>query len=117
MKALIVTPPDTNEEARFEYDAAPLSSKPATLTPGATVGLRHKANGFAVTLEHFEADYLLVCGTANIRSVTVNGSNLPNVPETKLASTQSGWLADPALNRIIVRLSPNESRMEIEIKF
>ncbi len=117
VKALIVTPPDANEEARFEYDAVPASDEPARRTPGASVALRRQPNGFMVRSDYFGADYLLVYGTRDVKGVAVDGVNLSEVPGTKLASVQPGWKADSALNRTIIRLPPNRSRMEIEIRF
>ena len=117
VRALIVTPPNVYEETGFEYDVAPRSPGPARYTPGAEVALRPGASGFAVTLNRFGRDYLLVYGVNDVRSVTVDGVNLPKVAETKFASMQLGWATDSAINRIIIRLPPNRSRMEIEITF
>ena len=117
VRALIVTPPNVDEETGFEYDVAPRSPEPARYTPGAEVALRPGASGFTVTLNRFGRDYLLVYGVNDVRSVTVDGVNLPKVAETKFASMQLGWATDSAINRIIIRLPPNRSRMEIEITF
>lgn len=117
IKALIVTPPNADEKAEFEYDAAPVSSEPAKPTPDAAVGLRRGPNEFAVNLNLLRTDYLLVYGLDDVKSVTVDDVGLPNVSETKPDSAQGGWQADSSLNRIIIRLPPNQSRMEIEITF
>jgi Glycosyl hydrolase family 31 C-terminal domain len=117
VKALIVTPPNANEEAGFEYDAAPISRKTARRTYNTTVALRPEANGFAMTLNHFGSDYLLVYGIGDATSVSVDGVNLPKAPETRLASMRPGWQADSVLNRMIIHLPPNQSKMEIELAF
>jgi alpha-glucosidase (family GH31 glycosyl hydrolase) len=114
-KALIVTPPESGEEIRFNYDAVPVSSEPARPTPGAEIKLRPGKKGFAMTLSNFGADYLLVYGVNTLKSIAVNGKRLPALSEKSFASTQPRWEPDPALNRIVIRLPPNRPGMEIRI--
>jgi alpha-glucosidase (family GH31 glycosyl hydrolase) len=115
MKALILTRPENDEAVEFQYHAAPVSSDPARRTPGAAVMLQRETNGFVVTLKHFEADFLLIYGPKTVNSVTVNGQRLPGISGISFASMKSGWEADSALNRIIIRLPPRRPMMEIGI--
>ena len=105
-KALIVTPPDHDEEVKFEYDARPVSPDPAQPTPGAGVKLKRETDGFAATLNQMGTDYLLVYGVKSATSVTVNGKRLPKA---------SSWHVDSSLNRLVIRLPANQATMEVEV--
>jgi hypothetical protein len=72
-------------------------------------------NGFVVRLNHFGTDFILVYGVKAVSSITVSGEALSEISGTKFSSMQTGWEADPALNRIIIRLPPNHLTMEIRI--
>ena len=114
-KAVIVTPPGGDEEADFRYDAKPISSVPAQPTHGSAIQLQRETNGFVVRLNHFGTDFILVYGVKAVSSITVSGKALSEISGTKFSSMQTGWEADPALNRIIIRLPPNHLTMEIRI--
>lgn len=115
VKALIVTPPERDEQAQFEYEAEPISSQPARPMSAADVKLRPKKNGLGMTLNHISPDYLLVYGLKTVRSITVNGKRLSETSVKTFASMQTGWEADSTSNRIIIRLPPNRAGMEIGI--
>ncbi|HEX3626774.1 MAG TPA: TIM-barrel domain-containing protein [Verrucomicrobiae bacterium] len=115
VKALIVTPPDKDEQAAFEFDAAPISPEPAQQTPGAVVKLQPGINGFSVTLSHFESDYLVIYGAKSVTSVSANGGRLAKTNRTAFKSMEVGWESDPVLNRIVIRLPSNQSRTEVEV--
>jgi alpha-glucosidase (family GH31 glycosyl hydrolase) len=117
VKALMVTPPESDELMQFKYDAMPVSAEPARPTPQSVVTLHPEANGFMASLNHLDTDFLLVHGVKSAGSVTVNGERLQNLSGVNFASMPPGWEADSALNRIIIRLPPNHSRMEIAITF
>ncbi len=111
VKALVVTPPNADDQAVLDYDAAPNSPEPAVKTPGATVSLHPETNGFVVTLNHFKANYLLVYGVSAARSVKVNGAELPPGAD--------GWRSDSVTDRLIVQL-PNQTSvasLKIEVQF
>jgi len=115
VKALIVTPPETNEEIQLPYDAMPVSSEPPQPTPGTAVTEQRDANGFAVRLDHFETDFVLIYGLKTASSIKVNGTRLSHVSGINFASMKPGWEIDPALNRIVIRLPANVSRTGIII--
>lgn len=117
VKALIVTPPDKDEQAAFNYEATPLSPEPARHTPDAGVKLHAEKNGFTVTLNHFGTDYLLVCGVESVSSVKVNNERLSEVTGNARGFNQSGWKLDPTENRAIIRLLSKEMTNEIGITF
>jgi alpha-glucosidase (family GH31 glycosyl hydrolase) len=93
VKALIVTPPDKDEEAQFPYDAEPVSREPATKTPDTSVALHPETNGFMVTLNHYEPNCLLVYGVGAAKSIMINGVAISN-----------GWQVDPAIKRLVIKL-------------
>ena len=110
VKALVITPPDKDEDAQFQYEAAPITpDTPAVKTPGATVALRPGTNGFTITMNRFQPSDVLVYGVKAVSAVTVNGQEV------------SGWRIDPASNRLIILLPeyllPMFSVSEIKIMF
>lgn len=113
--ALIVTQPGADEETAFAYDAAPISPTPARPTPGATVSLHPELNGYTVTLDNFQTDYVLVYGVMSVSSVSVNGEQLPELTGTKFASLQNAWETDRGLHRLVIRLPAGKGKMEIKI--
>ncbi|HEV2327603.1 MAG TPA: TIM-barrel domain-containing protein [Verrucomicrobiae bacterium] len=117
LKALIVTPPDTEAEASFQYDAKPLSPEPARQISGAAVKLRAMTNGFTVTLNQTETDYLLVYGAKLVKSVTVNGKRISEVTGPVTGSSEPGWKHDSTQNRVIIQLPMNHTNIEIGIAF
>ena len=93
--ALVVTPPDGSESVH------PLNAAGEK----ATVAARTTGRGFSWTLENLpEADYLLVYGRAAATTVTVDGEVLPRVMPAGFDSMPAGWVADPAGNRLVIRL-------------
>lgn len=113
VKALIVTPPEKSESAKFEFDAPPLNA-PVIRTPGFSVNLQPETNGFAITLGDLEA-YLLLYGMNTVSSVTVNGRVLPEVAGTEVSSMPAGWQRDPGKARVIVRLPVERATKRIQI--
>jgi len=117
VKALIVTPPALDEEAKFEYEATPLSPEPARRISGVAVKLHAETNGFTVTLNQIETDYLLVYGVKPVSSVKVNGERIPEVTGAVIGSGEPAWEQDSAQNRVIIRLPSNHAKTEIGMAF
>jgi alpha-glucosidase (family GH31 glycosyl hydrolase) len=120
VKALVVTPPEEDEEAQFQYAAEPVSpDQPATKTPDAFVTVHPETNGFTVTLNQFGMSYLLVYGVNAANSVMVNGVTIPEVAGN-FSSMTVGWQVDPAVKRLVIKLpeiSQNPSATKVEISF
>jgi alpha-glucosidase (family GH31 glycosyl hydrolase) len=93
--ALVVTPPNENgktnlRNARGEF---------------ADVAVRSKAGGCNWTLENVpEMGYVLIYGITAATQVRVDGKVLPMVTEADPESMLVGWKADPAANRMLIRL-------------
>lgn len=119
--ALIVTPPDKEERANFQFNIMPTWPRQAVRTAHASVVLQPQTNGFTVTLNDFEKNYLLVYGVSSVSSVKVNGLDLSEENEQEFAGMSSGWEADPKQNRVVIRLPTSKVlrslREQIEIKF
>ncbi|MDE3067822.1 MAG: glycoside hydrolase family 31 protein [Verrucomicrobiota bacterium] len=107
VRALVVTPPKKDEEA-------PL---PDHQGQSAFVRSQPTAAGFALTLKNLSAaDYLLVYGAA-VSTVKVDGKALPKLTGARFISMPTGWEADPAVNRFVVRLPASQARRrEVEVE-
>jgi alpha-glucosidase (family GH31 glycosyl hydrolase) len=111
VSALVVTLPNQNATASL------LNAQ----GEAAKVMVQSKANGFGWILENLpETSYLLVYGTATASTVKVDGKVLPKLTPAEFNSMPTGWEADPAVNRLVIRLplaqAPTPTR-EIEVDF
>jgi alpha-glucosidase (family GH31 glycosyl hydrolase) len=110
VNVLLVTPPTETETV----------SLPNIRGRSASVSLSPSQGGFSATLKNLpETDCVLVYGSA-VTAVKINGENLPNLPGAKFDSMPRGWCADPAMNRVVIRLpkdqnEPRGSAVEIQI--
>jgi alpha-glucosidase (family GH31 glycosyl hydrolase) len=113
VQALIVTPPNKDED----------TSLLNVLGEAAKVTVQSKPGSNGWRLENFaEMNYLLIYGTASASSVTIDGAELPRAATADIDSMQTGWTADPAGNRIVIRLPSRqvehgEPVVEINVNF
>jgi alpha-glucosidase (family GH31 glycosyl hydrolase) len=117
VKALIVTAPEKDEDAGFEYEAAPVSPEPARRTARATVQLHSARNGFTMIVDRFAADYVLVYGARNPSSIRLNGERLPKEVGMNFPFKQMGWKQDTTQNRIIIQLRRTTRTKQIRIEY
>jgi hypothetical protein len=110
VNALLVTPPTETETVSLLNIQG----------QGASVSLSPSQGGFSATLKNLpQTDYLLMYGSA-VTAVKINDENLPNLPGANFDSMPRGWCADPAMNRVVIRLpkdqnEPRGSAVEIQI--
>lgn len=116
VKALIVTAPQKDEEASFEYEASPVSPEPARHT-AAMVLLRPGKNAFTVTFKDCAFDYVLIYGVNNASSIRLNGERLSKAAGTSFPFKQAGWKGDTAQNRVIIQLPRNTATKQIRMAF
>jgi alpha-glucosidase (family GH31 glycosyl hydrolase) len=113
VKALIVTPPDKEENLSLTDERIDKE----------TVKLRPETNNsFVVELKNAsEIGYLLVYGATTVSAVKVDGKNLPELVEKNFSLMPTGWQIDSTINRLVIRLpsrqtSQNGSLAKIEVK-
>jgi alpha-glucosidase (family GH31 glycosyl hydrolase) len=109
--ALVVTPPmrkETVSRLNAQGELAKVTGQPVT-------------HGFRWTLENLpETSHFLVYGRTDAARVRVDGEVLPKVAIAGFRSAPAGWAADPAGNRLLMRLPPaqapgNGAAKEIEL--
>ena len=111
--ALVVTPPIENGKAILLNERGEI----------AQVAAQSKAGISHWTLENLpEMSYVLIYGTTAASNVKVDGRLLPKVTDADPGSMPIGWKADPAGNRLLIRLPSrqvehSERITEIEVNF
>ncbi len=113
VSALVVTPPNANETRSLLNEWGETARVTVQSVPGGSVWTLKKLP---------ETSYLLVYGTTTASAVKVDGKVLPKLTTTEFGSMPMGWEADPADNRLVIRLpsrqvEQSEPTTEIEVHF
>lgn len=108
--AMVVTRPNRDDRATMLNDRGETAS----------VAVQSKADGCDWTFENFpELSYVLVYGATDAANVKMDGKILPQVTSGDFSSMPMGWKADPAGNRLVIRLPLRQiphSQMTAEIR-
>ncbi len=95
VSALIVSRPNGNQTVSLIKEPGEIAKVTAQRSP----------SGFSWTLQNLaETSYLLVYGSTAASGIRVDGKVLPKVLSNEFSSMPTGWVADVAGNRLVIRL-------------